>query len=66
MPEQKIMSWLKDSAGESTRKGDLVMDLSITTCSRAKAFVLLDQHRKFSGYNLDSDLLSTVEPSILL
>lgn len=47
--------------GKVTRKRDLVMEFCAGLCSTAKSCVLQDQHRKFAGCDLDSDILKTAD-----
>lgn len=42
------------------------MDFSTITCPKVKAFMLLDQHRKFVGFNADSESLSAAMDDLLL
>lgn len=65
-PEQKNVSWMKDLVGKFTRGRDVVMDFCTGTYPTAKTSMLLDQHRKFVGCDLDSDLLMAAKPDLLL
>lgn len=49
---------MKNLAGKFAKRGDLMMDFCAGTCLSAKAYMALDQHRKFVGGELDSEVLS--------
>lgn len=44
--------------------GNFVIEFCAGICPTAKACMLVDQHRKLVGCDLDSDILSTAEPDL--
>lgn len=65
-PEQKDVWWWKALVEKLTSGGDTVMDLLAVICTGTKARMLLDQHRKTAGCDLDSEVLSAAKPDLLL
>lgn len=57
---------MKDLARKFTRIEDLMMVLYTGTCPMAKACMLFDQTRKSVGCSVNSEVLSTAEPDLLL
>lgn len=64
-PDQKNLSLMKNLAGKSTTKEDLVMSFCARTCPMEKSFTLLDQHTKIAGWDLDSGILKAEKPDPL-
>lgn len=60
------MSWMTDFMQKFSKAGDLVMDFCGVTCSKTKACMSPQQHRKFVGCNGDSKVLSAAESDVVL
>lgn len=63
---QTNLSWVKDPVGELSRAGKVVMDFCAGRCFTTNTCTLVDQHRKLTGYGVNSELLSAAEPELML
>lgn len=55
---------MKDSVRKFTKVGDFVLDICAGTYPTAKAFRLLAPLKKFAGWDLDSDFLSSAQSEL--
>lgn len=65
-PQQKNMSRMKDLLRKYTRPENVVLDFCARTCSAAKACMLPDQHKKFVGCDVDSELLNAADKDLVV
>lgn len=55
-----------DPVQKSGKDGELLMDFCSGICSTVKPCILLDQHRKFAGCDVNPEVLSAADPEFLL
>lgn len=64
--KQKEGTYTKDLVAKFTKRQDLVTSFCADTCPTAKACMLFEQYKKVADCDLDSELLMTAEPDLLL
>lgn len=65
-PQQKNVFWLRVVVQKPSKAYDLMTGFCAETRSTAKAFMLLDQHKRFSVYDVDPEMLSVPEVDLVL
>lgn len=65
-PKRKSVSWMKNLLRKFSRAEDEMIKIFAGTSSTAKALMLLDQHRRFVKFNLDSDVVTAADTCLLV